>query len=113
MMIGAPTTFAGYYYSVAEFLELRGNPSGESFMLGYVSGVHDTMAGLYPVGSYTLNDIGRSVVDEMVGEADRRQQPAYLAVIRTLIRAKVIKQEDLIRVFPESARPSPTPKPQT
>ena len=110
MMVGAPASFAGYYYSVAEFLELRGNTNGESFMLGYVSGVHDTLAGFYPVSSHKLGDIKRSVIEEMLGDPALRNQPAYFAVVRTLIKSQLIKEEDLIRVFPEPLRPASPPK---
>ena len=109
MMMGAPASFAGYYYSVAEFLELRGTSNGESFMLGYVSGVHDTLAGLYPVSSQTLGDLKRSAMEEMLGEPALKQQPAYFAVVRALIKSQLIKEEDLLRVFPEPLRPAARP----
>src|SRR5688500_5872144 len=68
---------AGYYYSAQDLLGLRGRSAGDAFVLGYVAGVHDVMAGPYPPSEAKLADIKAGAIELMLGEQDG-EKPAHL-----------------------------------
>lgn len=94
---------AGYYYSAQDLLALVGDRGGEAFVLGYVAGVHDVMAGPYPASDAKLSEIKAGAIDLMLREQDA-DKPAHLYVVGYLVRARVIGQEDVARVLPENWR---------
>src|SRR5688572_5237473 len=99
---------AGYYYSAQDLLGLRGRSAGDAFVLGYVAGVHDVMAGPYPPSEAKLADIKAGALELMLREQNA-EKPAHLYVIGYLVRAQVIAHEDVARILPEAWRGSEAP----
>lgn len=99
----AASGWAGVYTTGADLQAQRGKPCGDSYVLGYVAGVHDLMAGQYPVTSHTTGDISRKVA-EVILEADTPRWPAAYYVVGALIRLNIIPQGDANRILPESWR---------
>lgn len=101
------TTWAGYFYSAQKFFRERGGSCGQSFSLGYVAGVYDLMAGLYPVSGGTLGDIETETVREILTYTEYLESPAAYMVVRALVNKKIITPDDALRVIPETWRQRP------
>ena len=99
---------AGYYYSAQDLLGLRGGKVGDAFVLGYVAGVHDVMAGPYPASPTKLAEVRDGAIELMLREQDP-DKPAHLYVVGYLVRAQVIAHDDIARILPESWRGSEAP----
>lgn len=101
------TAWAGFFFDGYALQKLRGQPCGEAAYRAYVAGVHDLLAGLYPVTGHTLADIEGATVNAILANGHDKatmELAGAVLVAKALADKKVITDTDLLRVLPESWR---------
>jgi hypothetical protein len=103
LLAGAPA-WAGWYTNAAALHRMRGEACGAPYIHGYVAGVHDLMAALYPVTSHTIGDLSDRVAAKTLTLDDPRSAAAAWVVLGVLIDLAIVTQEDGLRALPETQR---------
>jgi hypothetical protein len=104
VVLGSVTTgWAGFFYTSDRLVRLRDAACGDTLALGYVAGVYDLMAGLYPVvTSHNLGAIYEAAAREFASAPRGAAEgaPAAWSVVEALVKHGVITHEDALRILP-------------
>ena len=97
---------AGVFRTGAAFQSAWGaaEGAGDSYAYGYVAGVHDLLADMYPPTSHRLRDIADRTTTRILADPEAGKRAAAYYVVGALIDLRMITREDAYRILPETWR---------